>query len=93
MLQLLRDLIYLSKKYFIALKAEVDKLDITKLVNLPTSLNNLTTKEGNLYVCKLKTDPVDLKKLSNVLDNKIVKNTTFNRKVNNLDKKILMQLL
>ena len=32
MLQVLIHLIYLSKKYFIALKAEVDKLDITKLV-------------------------------------------------------------
>ena len=29
-----------AKKDFIALKAEVDKLDINKLVNVPTSLNN-----------------------------------------------------
>ena len=29
------------KKYFIVLKAEVEKLDIKKLVNVPTSLNNL----------------------------------------------------
>ena len=29
-----------AKKYFIALKAEVDKLDINKLVNVLTSLNN-----------------------------------------------------
>ena len=29
---------------FIALKAEVDKLDINKLTNVPTSLNNLKTK-------------------------------------------------
>ena len=33
-----------AKKDFIALKAEVDKLDINKLVNVPTSLNNLKTK-------------------------------------------------
>ena len=33
-----------AKKYFIALKAEVDKLDIAKWVNVPTSLNNLKTK-------------------------------------------------
>ena len=33
-----------AKKHFIALKAEVDKLDIAKLVNFPTSFNNLKTK-------------------------------------------------
>ena len=33
-----------AKKDFIALKAKVDKLDITKLVNVPTSLINLKTK-------------------------------------------------
>ena len=30
-----------TKKGFITLKAEVEKLDINKLVNVPTSLNNL----------------------------------------------------
>ena len=30
--------------HFIALKAEIDKLDINKLVNVSTSLNNLKTK-------------------------------------------------
>ena len=29
-----------AKSDFIGLKAEVDKLDIVKLVNVPTSLNN-----------------------------------------------------
>ena len=33
-----------TKKYFIVLKAEVDKLDIDNLTNVPTSLNNLKTK-------------------------------------------------
>ena len=37
-----------AKKDFIALKAEVDKLDINKLVNVPTILNNLKTKVGAL---------------------------------------------
>ena len=80
-----------AKKDFIALKAEVDKLDINKLVNVPTSLNNLKTKVDDLDVGKLKTVPVDLKKLSDVVDNEVVKNTKFNtlkRKVNNLVKKI-----
>ena len=51
-----------AKKDFIALKAEVDKLDINKLVNVPSSLNNLKTKTDDLDIGKLKTVPVDLKK-------------------------------
>ena len=65
-------------KIFIALKAGVDKLDINKLVNVPTSLNNLKTKVDDLDVGKLKTVPVDLKKLSDVVANEVVKNTIFN---------------
>ena len=52
-----------AKKYFIALKAEVDKLDINKVTNVPTSLNNLETIVDDLDVGKLKTVPGDLKKL------------------------------
>ena len=33
-----------AKKDFIALEAEVYKLDINKLTNVPTSLNNLKAK-------------------------------------------------
>ena len=33
-----------AKKDFIALEAEVDKLDMNKLTNVSTSLNNLKTK-------------------------------------------------
>ena len=74
------------------MKTEVDKLDINKLVNVPTSFNNLKTKVDDLDVGKLKTVPVDLKKLSDEADNEVVKSTKFNTlktKVNNLDKKIL----
>ena len=42
-----------AKKDFIALKAEVDKLDIDKLVNVPIRLN-LKTKVDDLDVGKLK---------------------------------------
>ena len=73
------------------MKAEVDKLDINKLVNVPISLNNLKTKVDDLDVGKLGTVPVDLKKLSDVVDNEVVENTKFNTlktKVNTLEKKI-----
>ena len=61
------------------------------MVNVSTSLNNLITKEDDLDFGKLKTALVDLKKLSDVVDNEVAKNTKFNTlktKVNNLEKKI-----
>ena len=54
-------------------------------------MNNLKTKVDDLDVGKLKTVPVDLKKLSDVVDNEVVKNAKFNTlktKVNSLEKKI-----
>ena len=72
------------------MKAEVEKLDINKLVNVPTSLGYLKTIVDDIDVDKLKTLPVDLKKLSDVGANEVVKNTKFNTlktKVNSLKKK------
>ena len=69
------------------MKSEIDKLDIAKLVNVPTSLK---TKVNDLYVGQLKTVPGDLEKLSDVVDNEVVKNTIFitlKTKLNNLGKK------
>ena len=54
-------------------------------------MNNLKTKVDDLDVGKLKTAPVDLKKLSNKVENEVVKNKKFNTlktKVNNLEKRI-----
>ena len=72
------------------MKAEVDTLHNKKLINISTSLNNLKRKVDGLDVAKLKTVPVDLKKLSDVVDNEVVKNTIFNTiktNVNNLERK------
>ena len=82
-----------TKKDFITLKAEGDKLDINKSINqlIPTSLNILKTKVDDLDAGKLKTVPVDLKQLSGVIDNKVIQNTklsTLETKVNNLKRKI-----
>ena len=55
MLQVLIYLIWLLKKGFVVLKAEIDKLDINKLVYVPTSLNNLKTKVDDLNIGELKT--------------------------------------
>ena len=47
-----------AKKYFIALKAEVDKLNINKMTNLSTGLNKLKNKVDDLDVGELKMVPV-----------------------------------
>ena len=47
------------------------KLEVDKLVNTPTSLNNLQTKVDDFDVDNLKTIPVDLNKLSNIVDNEV----------------------
>ena len=74
------------KQYFIALKAEVEKLGIKKLINAPTIFNNLKLKVQDLDVGKLQTIHVELKKISDVADNEVVKSTKFSTlkiKVNN----------
>ena len=77
------------------MKDEVDKLDINKLVNVPTGLNNLKSKVYELNVGELKIVLKDLKISTDIVKNEVAKNTKFNTlkmKVNKLDKKFLMQL-
>ena len=55
---------------------------------LKTNLANLNTEVDKIDVDKLKTVPDDLAKLSNVVDNDVVKKTVYNKlvtKVNNID--------
>ena len=76
------------------MRAEVEKLDLTQFVNVPTSLNILKIKVDYLDASKLRPFTVDLKNLSDVFDTEVVKNTKLNifqTKVNNLDMKILTQ--
>ena len=47
-----------AKKDSIALKAEVDKLEINKFVNVTTSLNNLKAMIDDLDVDKKKNVPL-----------------------------------
>ena len=83
---------HITYKIKVVLKGDVDKLGITKLVNVPASVNNLKTIVDDLYVGKLKTVLVDLKKLSDIVDNEVVKIknvNTFQTKLIKLDKKIV----
>ena len=53
-----------------------------------TNLANLKTEVNKLDIGKLKTVPVDLSKLSNVVKNEVIKKTKYNKlvnKVNNTD--------
>ena len=82
---------FAAKGDFIALKSEVEKLYINILVNLPAGLNDLEIKVDDLDVGKLKTPPIDLKKFSDVVSKKVVKERVYNKlntKVNSLEKKI-----
>ena len=45
---------------------------------VPTSLNNFKIKVDDLDLGKLKAAPVDLKKIRDLVDNQVVKNTKFN---------------
>ena len=72
--------------FFIALKAEVDKLGINKLANVTFSLIHLKTKVDKSDVGEFK----ELKNLGDVVKNEVVKNKkqkTFKTKVNKLEKK------
>ena len=79
-----------SRKNSISLKAEADKLDINKLVNVPTSLNNFFKKVDDLDVGKLNTFSVDLNKLSDVVGNDattFIRRNKYNIHNQNLEKK------
>ena len=80
-----------DKKDFGVLKADMDKIDTSKLLCVPTHLDNLKLKVGGLGVAKLKPIFIDLEKLSDVVTKEIVKKAKFNTlktNVNVLEKKI-----
>ena len=45
--------------------------------NVPTGLNNVKTKLDNLDVVELKSLPVDLKKLSDLVKNEVIKSSDW----------------
>ena len=48
------------------------------MTTVPSSLNNLKTKADDLDIRNMKTVPVNLKKISDVEDSGVAKNTKFN---------------
>ena len=59
-----------AKSDFIVLKVEINKLDTNKLINALTDLNDLRAKIDDLDLRKLKMVPIDLEKVSDLVDTK-----------------------
>ena len=77
-----------SKRDFVALTTDVEKLDINKFVNTTTGWNTLKTNVDDLDVDNLKTVLVGLKKSSDVMSKEVVKCAVYNKlisKVNSLE--------
>ena len=64
---------FIKKFHLASLKSNVDKLDIDKLKNVPSSLSSLKSKVDKLDIDELVPVPVDLSKLSNAVKNDVVK--------------------
>ena len=60
------------------LESDVDKWDIDKFKNVQSNLCNSKSKVDELYVAKLVPVPVDLNKLSDVVENAVVKKDIYN---------------
>ena len=82
-------------KVVLDLSSYATKLDIKNATGVHTSklaaksdFSSLKVKIDKIDIDKLKTAPVDLKKLSNVVNNNVVKKTVYDRlvaKLNNID--------
>ena len=62
----------------------ISHVDVSSFA-LKLNLANLKTEVGKIDADKLKTVPVDLAKLSNVVKNDVVKKTEYNKLVDNID--------
>ena len=79
-----------AKKKFLALKAEVHKIDINEPESVLTSWKNFKTKIDDWNFGKLKTFSVDLKKIKKCIRQWICRKYKIQhtKKINNLEKKI-----
>ena len=53
-----------------------------------TNLVAVKTEVGKIHVDKLKTTPIDLDRLNNLVKNDVVKKTDYNAKVTNIESEI-----
>ena len=81
--------ILLKKTDLANLKSDVDKLDIDKFSNVPTTLSNLKSKVDKLNVDKLVPVAINLSKVSDVVKNDVLKKDVYIAKIKNIEDKIL----
>ena len=62
-------------------------ININKLKNVPTNINNLESKVDNLDVDKIVPAPVDISKVSDLVKN-VVKKDVYNVKIKKIEDKI-----
>ena len=70
------------------MKSNVDNIDIDKLKNIPTNLNNLKSKVDNLDFDKLVPVNVDLSKVCDVMKNDVDGKDVYNATIKNHENKI-----
>ena len=83
---------FAKKVDLVNLESDIDKLDIDKLKNVPTTLSNLKRKVDKLDFDKLVLAPVDLSRLSDAVKNDVVKKSVCNAKIKILKIKYLILL-
>ena len=66
---------------------DITHVDVSGFVS-KTNLAALKTEVDKIDADKLKTVPVDLAKLSNVVKNEVVKKTDYNAKVTNMESRL-----
>ena len=67
-----------------SLKSDIGKLDIDKLEKVSNCLNNLERKVDKLGVDKLIPVPVDLEKISDVVEKEVFKKTVYDELVSDI---------
>ena len=67
-----------------SLKSDIDKLNVDKLNNIQGGSDSLKNKVYKLDVDRLKPVLVDLKQLSDAVDNDVLKKTVYNELVKTL---------
>ena len=75
---------YATKKYL----NNITHVDVSSFAN-KTNLAALKTEVDKIDADKLKTTPADLTKLTNAIENDVVKNTDYNAKVTSIEAQIV----
>ena len=76
---------FAKKADLASLKSDIDKLGIDELEQVPSGLNNLKIKVDKLVSDRLKHIPFDFSKLSNIVEEDVVKKTEYDELVKNVN--------